>query len=194
MRSVVAIPCILLVLSVALSPSTAFAPLKSIHQKSRRRQSTTTTLAASKNKNSDIEPPLYKLLATSDESKPGRSDFFYNDEVVSHLHGYMLLVGVFGALDEYFLISFLVLASTAAAATYAGALPANPRVPALVAGATLALTYLCRYGLLVYEPQFEGSFDKAPYFEVLVCALNIAWGVWGTWRTKEKKNGATFGF
>lgn len=84
-------------------------------------------------------------------------------------------------------------ASAAATATLAGTLPANPRVPAIVAAGTLAVTVLCR-NLLGYEPMFESSFEKAPYFEVLVCFLNVAWGAWGTWRTKEKMNGATLGF
>lgn len=137
--------------------------------------------------------PLYKALATPDESKCGRSDFFYNDEVISHLHGYMLLVGLFAAQDEDFLISFLVFAGMAAAATLAETLPANPRVPALVAAATFVTTLACR-SLLPYEPLFKSSFDKAPYFEALVCFLNIAWGVWGTWKTKKKTNGATMGF
>lgn len=43
---------------------------------------------------------LYEMLAGPglDDEKAG-TNFFYNDEVISHLHGYMLLVGLFGARD-----------------------------------------------------------------------------------------------
>lgn len=43
--------------------------------------------------------PVYQLLSTSEDCKPGL-EFFYNDEVISHLHGYVFLVGLFGAKDE----------------------------------------------------------------------------------------------
>jgi len=44
---------------------------------------------------------LFDLLASGRESdfKPGNANFFYNDEVVSHLHGYVFLVGLFFAQD-----------------------------------------------------------------------------------------------
>jgi hypothetical protein len=43
------------------------------------------------------------------------------------------------------------------------------------------------------RPMFEGSLDQTPHLEALVVALSVAWGVWGSWRTKEKKNDSTFG-
>lgn len=43
---------------------------------------------------------VYRLLSTPRDCTPGRGTFLYNDEVISHLHGYMLLVGLFGAADE----------------------------------------------------------------------------------------------
>jgi hypothetical protein len=46
---------------------------------------------------------IYRLLCTPRDKnrKPGGSNiFFYNDEVASHLHGYMFLVGGLLALDE----------------------------------------------------------------------------------------------
>ena len=43
---------------------------------------------------------IYTLLATSrDRTEPG-SNYFYNDEVASHLHGYVFLVGGLAAHDE----------------------------------------------------------------------------------------------
>mmetsp|Transcript_938 Transcript_938/g.1753 ORF Transcript_938/g.1753 Transcript_938/m.1753 type:complete len:109 (-) Transcript_938:581-907(-) len=44
------------------------------------------------------------------------------------------------------------------------------------------------------RPMFERSLDQAPHLGALVVALSVAWGVWGSWRTKEKKNETTFGF
>lgn len=49
------------------------------------------------------ERTIYQLLCTPRDKnrKPGGSNiFFYNDEVASHLHGYMFLVGGLLALDE----------------------------------------------------------------------------------------------
>jgi hypothetical protein len=49
------------------------------------------------------ERTIYQLLSTPRDKnrKPGGSNmFFYNDEVASHLHGYMFLVGGLLALDE----------------------------------------------------------------------------------------------
>jgi hypothetical protein len=59
-------------------------------------------------KNFETQPPeeertIYQLLCTPRDRnrKPGGSNiFFYNDEVASHLHGYMFLVGGLLALDE----------------------------------------------------------------------------------------------
>jgi hypothetical protein len=108
----------------------------------------------------------------------------------------MLLVGLFLARDETFLLAFGALASIAGGATALGNLPANPRVPAVVAMTTLAITWLCRYGI-GYEPMLvshEAPADSALYFEIGICVLNMAWGFGGSWRTKEPINGATFGF
>ena len=143
---------------------------------------------------------MYKLLSTPRDEKPGQCNFFYNDEVMSHLHGYMLLIGLFAAADQTFLLAFAAFASLAAGSTLAGYLPANPRVPALVAFLTLVVTCMCRY-VSGYEAMFfasalhyEGPTERALYFEILVCAINVAWGLLGSWRTKETINGATFGF
>ena len=153
-------------------------------------------LPASNSPEETTRNPIYQLLSTPRDDEPGRCNFFYNDEVMSHLHGYMLLVGLFAARDETFLLAFGAFASIAAGATLSGNLPANPRVPAVVAISTLAITWLCRYGV-GYEPMFvryEGPTDAALYFEIGICALNMAWGFGGSWRTKEPINGATFGF
>jgi hypothetical protein len=40
------------------------------------------------------------MLSTPRDNKPGCSNFFYNDEVTSHLHGYMFLIGSVAATDE----------------------------------------------------------------------------------------------
>jgi hypothetical protein len=117
------------------------------------------------------------------------------------LHGYMLLVGLFVASDPTFVVVltvFGVLATILAGATELGNLPTNPRVPAVVAMMTLAVTCFCRYGIC-YEPfagvlNYESPTESARYFEMLVCVLNVAWGFGGSWRTKEPIDGATFGF
>jgi hypothetical protein len=103
-------------------------------------------------------------------------------------------------VGQTFFFSFLILASAAAGATLAKKLPANPRVPAAVAAATLATTFLLRY-VIGYEPmlfaeglRYSGPADSALYWEIAICALNVAWGLWGSWQTKEQTNGATFGF
>jgi hypothetical protein len=82
----------------------------------------------------------------------------------------------------------------------AGELPANPRVPAAVAMATLTVTLVCRY-VVGYEPMFfadaldySGPADTAIFWEMAISFLNIGWGVGGSWQTKEQINGATFGF
>ena len=97
---------------------------------------------------------------------------FYNDEVMSHLHGYMLLVGTL-ALQErtVFLQSFLPYAIIAAAATYFEYLPANPRVPAIVAVATLATCAAAGALQVSNDAVWIGG----------ICAVNIAWGLWGPW-------------
>ena len=57
---------------------------------------TKTTLQSESNPNQ-----MFEALSSSRESdfKPGNCNFFYNDEVSSHLHGYMLLVALFAAKD-----------------------------------------------------------------------------------------------
>lgn len=49
---------------------------------------------------SNQKNPIYQLLSTPRDNKPGCSNFFYNDEVISHLHGYMFLIGGLAARDE----------------------------------------------------------------------------------------------
>mmetsp|Transcript_1748 Transcript_1748/g.2435 ORF Transcript_1748/g.2435 Transcript_1748/m.2435 type:complete len:239 (-) Transcript_1748:163-879(-) len=149
--------------------------------------------------NTETQNPVYRLLATSRDNPPG-SEFFYNDQVMSHLHGYMFLIGGLAAHDETFFFSFLALASAAAGATLVGALPANPRVPGMVAVLTLILTGTLRY-VVGYEPMFfasqgyTGPDDSALQFEIAVSALNIGWGLLGSWQTKEPtSSGATTGF
>ncbi len=144
---------------------------------------------------------MYYALATGKEEKPNRGNFFYNDEVVSHLYGYVYLVGLFAAQDALFLGSFLLLSGLAAYATEQSILPANPRVPAIIAILTLATTLTVRY-LLGYEPPvglildgYQGPTDVALLFEVGICLLNAIWGFFGTWRTKKPSpDGATYGF
>jgi hypothetical protein len=156
--------------------------------------STTTTKAVEKN-------ALYSLLATGRDQKPNRGNFFFNDEVSSHLYGYMYLVGFFFAQDPLFLLSFLLYSAVAAWATQESILPANPRVPAVTAVATLATTLIVRYGLGVELPVqdligdvYKGPTEYALVLECAICSLNILWGVFGTWQTKEQRDGATYGF
>jgi len=103
---------------------------------------------------------------------------------------------------QVFLASFLLLAAVAAAATLLQKLPANPRVPAVVAAATLVLTLTLQpfvpeslspvLGLDLVEPGV--GMTLARQLECVIVALNVVWGVVGTWRTKEPVNGATRGF
>jgi hypothetical protein len=158
--------------------------------------------------------PIYSALATAgrddQERRPNGGNtgsgkyFFYNDEVMSHLYGYVYLVGFLAARDALFVGTFFMLSTLAAAATDRwSVLPANPRVPAIVALLTFATTYVIRYGFGIDETPFvrdrllegyEGPTDSAFFYELIVCLLNGLWGFWGTWRTKEPVDGATHGF
>jgi len=86
--------------SVSLSPRPAGDLLFS-----RRPRSSLVATRASKNQNEDNQSSslsiLFGLLKSGRESdfKPGNANFFYNDEVMSHLHGYVFLVGLFFAQD-----------------------------------------------------------------------------------------------
>lgn len=186
-----------------------------IHSRMTVASTTTTVFGQQRGTEDEAErkdqTPIYQFLCTPRDNtknrRPGGSNFFYNDEVASHLHGYMFLVGTFAARDETFVLMFCLLASLAAGATLAGYLPANPRVPAMVAIGTLASTYLLRFGI-GYEFQMFGYDHQVPAddfgramedsgfaLEAAICALNVAWGVWGSWQTKElSKDGATTGF
>ncbi|KAG7343959.1 hypothetical protein IV203_021967 [Nitzschia inconspicua] len=144
---------------------------------------------------------LYSLLATGRDKPPNRGNFFFNDEVSSHLYGYMYLVGFFFAQDPLFLASFFLFSAVAAWATQESLLPANPRVPALTSVATLATTMFGRYGMGLDPPLqdligdiYHGPTQDALLLEVGISSLNVLWGVFGTWKTKEQKNGATYGF
>jgi len=123
----------------------------------------------------------------------GSNYFFYNDEIISHLHGYMLLVGLFEARDELFLAAFFGFAGAAAAGTLAGILPANPRVPALVAVLTYILTIVVRYGV-GYDPMwfassidYAGPADSAILWESGICGLNAIWGLL-LWKWFQARN------
>jgi uncharacterized membrane protein len=82
----------------------------------------------------------------------------------------------------------------------AGILPANPRIPAIVAMLTLSITYLLRfvigYEILLLEGDSGPSAESSALaLEFAICALNIAWGIFGSWKTKElTKDGVTIGF
>lgn len=100
--------------------------------------------------------------------------------------------------EQTFVLVFCAFASAAAGATLAGIVPANPRVPAIVALFTLMITYLLRfvigYEILLVEGD-SGPSESALALEVAVCALNIAWGMFGSWKTKEPtEDGVTSGF
>lgn len=100
--------------------------------------------------------------------------------------------------EQTFVLVFCAFASAAAGATLAGIVPANPRVPAIVAMFTLMTTYLLRfvigYEILLVEGD-SGPSESALALEVAVCALNIAWGMFGSWKTKEPtEDGVTSGF
>lgn len=143
----------------------------------------------------------FATLSTDRDNTPNQGNFFYNDEVISHLYGYMYLVGFFAAQDGLFLGNFLVISSVTAWATQQSLLPCNPRIPALTATMTLSLTLFLRY-VIGFEPPFEailgdayqGPTEFSALFELAICLLNIGWGFFGSWRTKEQVNGATYGF
>lgn len=143
----------------------------------------------------------FATLSTDRDNTPNQGNFFYNDEVISHLYGYMYLVGFFAAQDGLFLGNFLLFSAVTYWATQQSLLPCNPRIPALTAAMTLACTFVLRYGI-GFEPPFgallgesyEGPTEFSVLFELAVCLLNIGWGFFGTWRTKEQVNGATYGF
>ncbi len=143
---------------------------------------------------------VFEALSTDRDMTPNQGTFFYNDEVISHLYGYMYLVGFFAAQDGLFLGNFLLLSSVTAWATQESLLPCNPRIPALTAAMTLGLTFVLRYGLGFEPPvqslmeSYQGPTESAVWFETIICVLNIGWGFFGTWRTKEQVNGATYGF
>eukprot|EP00536_Pseudo-nitzschia_multiseries_P008648 jgi/Psemu1/287941/fgenesh1_pg.222_\ len=154
--------------------------------------------ASSSNSNNNA---AFAMLATDRDNKPNQGNFFYNDEVISHLYGYMYLVGFFAAQDGLFLGSFFIASSVAAWATQQELLPCNPRIPAIAAGLTLASTVVLRY-IVGFEPpletilgeSYQGPTESSAMFELVICLLNIGWGFFGTWRTKEQVNGATYGF
>ncbi len=143
---------------------------------------------------------FFSTLSTDRDRAPNQGTFFYNDEVISHLYGYVYLVGLFAAQDSLFLGTFLLLSSASAWATQESILPCNPRIPGLTVGLTLSLTLTLRYGLgfepdlHALLPDYQGPADSALLFEVAISALNLLWGFFGTWRTKEQVNGATYGF
>ena len=146
------------------------------------------------------ENVAFSMLSTDRDNKPNQGNFFYNDEVISHLYGYMYLVGFFAAQDGLFLGNFLVLSSVTAWATQKSLLPCNPRIPAITAAMTLASTFFFRY-VIGFEPplgdileNYQGPAESSALFELIICALNIGWGFFGTWQTKEQVNGATYGF
>ena len=75
----------------------------------------------------------------------------------------------------------------------ANQLPANPRVPALVAAVTMGATILLDPVLV--PTYLEPSADESSrLFESIIVGLNLGWGLFGSWQTKEQSNGATFGF
>lgn len=151
---------------------------------------------------------VYKKLSTLGrediESCPNSGNFFYNDEVMSHLQGYMYLIGFFGGQDGLFVASFFIWNSIGAYMTQSSFLPANPRVPAIIAVMTFVTTAVFRNGLAwdpvtdfftTALPDYGGPADPAWMYELGICALNIGWGLLGTWRTKQPAlDGATYGF
>jgi len=153
------------------------------------------------NRDSTDKNIAFATLSTDRDNKPNRGNFFYNDEVISHLYGYMYLVGLFAAQDALFLGNFLVLSSVTAWATQQKLLPCNPRIPALTAAMTLTFTFALRY-IIGFEPPLEallgdtyqGPTESSALFELVICLLNVGWGLFGSWRTKEQVNGATYGF
>jgi hypothetical protein len=145
---------------------------------------------------------VFTALATSNDSrKPNQGNFFYNDEVISHLYGYVYLVGFFLVQDGLFMGIFFGLSSLSFLATQSSLLPPNPRVPALVAVLTLSITLFLRY-IIGFEPplemilgeSYQGPTESSTMFEFIICLMNFIWGFFGTWQTKEKINGATYGF
>ena len=87
----------LLTLSLLVAPSASF---RAIH--AQRGIGGLVAVAASRDNIAETKKknPIFQMLSTPRDSKPGRSNFFYNDEVTSHLHGYMFLIGSIAANDE----------------------------------------------------------------------------------------------
>ncbi|KAG7371182.1 hypothetical protein IV203_019752 [Nitzschia inconspicua] len=196
-----------LLIVMSLLPAHSFA----IHGESNHSQLLPTSLSSRKQSigddsristtNASETKILYSLLATGRDKPPNRGNFFFNDEVSSHLYGYMYLVGFFFAQDPLFLASFFLFSAVAAWATQESLLPANPRVPALTSVATLATTMFGRFGMGLDPPLqdliggiYHGPTQDALLLEVGISSLNVLWGVFGTWKAKEQKNGATYGF
>ena len=191
--------------TVELRPKPPSSPLMGILQESksrtRRHGILQGNLIDEDNGDNASKNVVFATLSTDRDNKPNQGNFFYNDEVISHLFGYMYLVGFFVAQDGLFLGSFFVFSSVAAWATQQTLLPCNPRVPAMAAALTLASTLVLRY-VVGFEPPLEGLLgetyqgptESSALFELAICLLNIGWGFFGTWRTKEQVNGATYGF
>ena len=161
----------------------------------------------------DVSPSSTNAVVVAQRRSTPGVNFFYNDEVISHLHGYMYLIGLFLAKDVVFLGIFCILAGVAGYGAMSSIVPANPKVPGSVAATTLVLTLLVRYGFHFYDDavdtlpvlsafntndviRYTGPTDSAVLYEVAIVLLNVGWGFWGTWQTKEPsaKDGATYGF
>ena len=186
-----------------LRPNPPSSQLKFLEQSIFSRQ-TSRDLQGSR-RNDDVDEGTdtniaFATLSTDRDNRPNQGNFFYNDEVISHLYGYMYLVGFFAAQDCLFVGSFLVLSSVTAWATDQSLLPCNPRIPALTAAMTLTSTVFLRY-VVGFEPplgavleNYQGPTESSLLYESIICLLNMGWGFFGTWRTKEQVNGATYGF
>ena len=97
----------------------------------------------------------------------------YNDECF----GLIIVAGTVGLNDAAFASSFLLLSSTAALFTSLDRLPANPQVPAAVAGFTLVLTPLVRLLLDVSQLPIDlPRVDEAPLVELALCTFSMVYG------------------
>lgn len=86
-------------LLLLIGPCTSFSPSATRHSSCEARRYACVQHATA-NDNNDNRNAVYDFLATPNETEPGSCNFFYTDEVMSHLHGYMLLFGLFAAQDE----------------------------------------------------------------------------------------------
>jgi hypothetical protein len=110
------------------------------------------------------------LGSKSPESETKGGSKGYNDDAF----GFVFLVGGVAAQDEVFMACFGAFSAVAAAGTALGKLDDDPRIPSLVAGAAVA----AKLATLSLGIQPASTNPSALSYEVAVCCVSIAWGLW----------------